>query len=852
MVSPTLQAVLERLSNVKPYGRGFTAICPGHDDRENSLSVAEGEDGRILLKCFAGCSVEVIVQGIGLTLRDLFPQDGQPRRRAITVADLARDKRLPEQFLRSLGLRDREDGVIIPYRLFDGRLAPRQRLRTSMKANDGSLWLFGKGKPVPYGLDRVEEARRGGFIVFVEGESDCWTLWYHGLPALGIPGADMTSKLEASHLEGIPLLFVVREPGNGGETFTRGMAKRLRRFGWTGKALVVTCGSAKDPNDLHRADPAGFPAAFRAILEAATPLPVAEQEPADSAPTGDVSGALRSCGLSGLPLNPSLESVEKSLRSLKEILEGEDPLCRALARSGAIRQLEALGVSSPARLVDAALGGKERDGESNLQGRALILSEPTPWPESVDGSQLLEELVAVLERHVVLAKGAAVAMTLWILHSYALDATFISPILALVSPGKRCGKTTALDLVAALVPKKLPSSNISPASLYRTVEMYEPTLLVDEADTFLANNDDLRGILNAGHTRTTAIVIRTVGDSHEPRQFSTWCPKVIAMIGRPPDTLEDRSIVITMRRRARGEKVERLRRDKIDQAVEPLRRQAARWAADHLEDLREADPVLPDELDDRAQDNWRPLIAVADAVGGNWPKVARRAASDISCPNEDKDQSAPVQLLTDIRRLFTERSVDQLPSETIVQHLCSLEDRPWCEWNRGRPLSKAQLAKHLKPFGIRPRTIRVGSETPKGYRLADLLDTFERYLPCEPQQPQHPFETNGLDIDSTRNNDLRVAGAEQNLTDRKQTRVADVADENREAGAECTRETVADPSPAPPRESEPSGGGPCPACHERKYWRSIHGAVVCAICHPPPAPHFVTEWIDVSDPDGAA
>jgi putative DNA primase/helicase len=144
---------------------------------------------------------------------------------------------------------------------------------------------------------------------------------------------------------------------------------------------------------------------------------------------------------------------------------------------------------------------------------------------------------------------------------------------------------------------------------------------VDEADTFIRDSDDLRGILNSGHTRELAFVIRTVGDDHEPRKFSTWGAKAIALIGGLKDTLADRSIEVALKRKLPGEHVERLRHADPE-VLHTLARRCARWAADHAEKIRAARPSMPDGLHDRAQDNWEPLIAIADLAGGDWPKLA--------------------------------------------------------------------------------------------------------------------------------------------------------------------------------------------------------------------------------------
>ncbi|MHC4108400.1 MAG: DUF3631 domain-containing protein, partial [Planctomycetota bacterium] len=311
-------------------------------------------------------------------------------------------------------------------------------------------------------------------------------------------------------------------------------------------------------------------------------------------------------------------------------------------------------------------------------------------------------------------------------------------------------------VLGALVPRPISTASITPAAVFRTIEKYRPVFLIDEADTAVAKNEELRALINAGHTRTSAFVVRTVGDEHEPRLFSTWCPKAIALIGRLPDTTEDRAIVIAMRRKTKDEKVERLRGDRLEGETVTLQRMACRWGRDHLDELRDADPDMPEELDDRAQDSWRPLLAIADVAGGAWPDRARKAARMLSGAAEKDEGSARILVLTDIRELFAEHSVDRLPSSEIVDALVKLEDRPWPEWRHGQPLSTAALAKLLKPFGIRPKPMDWRGAHPKGtrgYALEDMTDAFDRYCtpPAEPQPPQPSNSGAGFDGFSNRN-----------------------------------------------------------------------------------------------------
>lgn len=363
-----------------------------------------------------------------------------------------------------------------------------------------------------------------------------------------------------------------------------------------------------------------------------------------------------------------------------------------------------------------------------VQGRRLDLPDPEPWPEPVNGAALLDELATTFERFLALPDGASVALALWALHTHCFDAFGVTPRLALCSPEKRCGKTLTLSVLGALVPRALPASNVTAPVVFRAIEKFKPTLLVDEADTFLAGSEELRGVLNSGHTRVMAFVIRTVGDDHDAAMFSTWAPVAVALIGRLPATLEDRSVVVNMRRRLPGEAVERLRLDRIAE-LEPLRSRAARWAADHLAELGSMDPDIPDLGSDRAADNWRPLLAIADAAGCEWPALARQAARTLQGAAGSDDGSVAALLLSDLRDLFAERGTDRLTSETIVTALGAMEDRPWPEWRDGRPITTRQVARLLKPFGVHPLKYRVGTETARGYRREDLSDPFSRYLP---------------------------------------------------------------------------------------------------------------------------
>jgi hypothetical protein len=350
-----------------------------------------------------------------------------------------------------------------------------------------------------------------------------------------------------------------------------------------------------------------------------------------------------------------------------------------------------------------------------------------PASAPVDGAELLDRLRAVFRRYIMLPPGADIALPLWVLHAWTHDACEISPIMCLTSPTKRCGKTSVMILLTYLTPRSELAANVSTASIFRFIEAEHPTLLIDEADSFLTDNDEMRGVLNSGHTKAGANVVRMVEVAGEyvAQRFSTWAPKAIALIKGLPDTLTDRSIVLRLMRKPPGAKVERLRKRDSDE-FRTLRSQAARWAADHGLKLIDADPPMPDSLHDRAADNWRPLLTIADRVGGRWPELARKAACDLT--GVEDDGALNVTLLTDVRTAFGSNAV--MKSADLVAALIADPEAPWAEYNRGKPITQRQLARMLGQFGIISQQVHPpGLPQGKGYKREHLEPQWDAYCP---------------------------------------------------------------------------------------------------------------------------
>ena len=349
----------------------------------------------------------------------------------------------------------------------------------------------------------------------------------------------------------------------------------------------------------------------------------------------------------------------------------------------------------------------------------------------------LSILSEMVRRYIALAAAEADVIALWIAHTHCFEAAQSTPYLAITSAEKQCGKSRLLEFLELLVANPWLTGSVSAAVLYRTIDDLRPTLLLDESDaTFNGNREfgeALRGVLNSGHHRGgKASRCERAGENFIRRDFLTFCPKAIAGIGRLPDTVADRSIPIRLKRKLPGTIIARFRPRDVEPEAADLRSQIAAWAAEWKEALAEMRPELPDSLSDRQQDGAEPLLAIADAVGGEWPERARAALVQLLTGTAAEDQSVGVRLLADIRSAFHSTGHDRLASSELLAKLVQDETLPWGESANGRPLTAIGLARVLKPFGIQPRTIRLEQGTSKGYFKESFTDAWARYLPSPP------------------------------------------------------------------------------------------------------------------------
>ncbi len=640
-------------------------------------------------------------------------------------------------------------GLVIPHRDPAGNvLALQVRLDRVPKGKPRYQWLSGNGGPsIPAAPYLAGEAVAGGRVLLTEGAFKAIAgADRFGTFAVGLPGASMLGQAlpllkevsagevllayDADHAE-------LKPNGKPNHIFgwLRSAVRNLRAEGFTVSLLRWHRGAFVDgetPKGLDDALSAGTELEelqgdqvdqhLRGVAEL---LGVVEEtsRPQAEEPLSELEVIL----LPVAALEPEYRGtdLQDALRDVAGKATGLDVIARACLLSDLQRHLKRIKAPGAADLARLTVGAPaEEEDKGGLKIRAT-----EPCPEKVAGAELLDQVEKLLLRFAILPEGASVAIPLWLLHTYLIPRLNFTPRLAVLSPVKRCGKSTLLNLLQELAEKAMVTSSVTAAALFRAMDAYSPTIIADEADTWLKENEELRGVVNTGFHRPNAYIHRCQGDAHELKSFATFGAMAIAGIGRLPDTIQDRSIIVSMRRKRPGEEVERLRQDVLQAAAKEVKPRLARWATDNAEEVRAAQPELPRALHDRAADCWEPLLAIADLAGGAWPKRARQAALVLSGADVQQDEDIGVMLLSDIRDIFERRRTDRIRSSSLLENLCSFEERPWCEWKKGQPLSPRGLSNLLRPFGVSVKNYRdTFGEQGKGYLLECFEDAFGRYL----------------------------------------------------------------------------------------------------------------------------
>jgi putative DNA primase/helicase len=392
------------------------------------------------------------------------------------------------------------------------------------------------------------------------------------------------------------------------------------------------------------------------------------------------------------------------------------------------------------------------------------LADALPWHEPVDGDELASTLAHAIKTYIALPDAATDAIALWTMLTWIVNAFTISPRLAITSPTKGCGKTTVLRFLNRVVRRPKRAGSISPSALFRAIEALRPTILLDETEKYVETGSDLHALMNEGHCKGGS-VLRVLGDKLELREFGVFGAVAFARNGRLPDDLEQRSIIIQMQRRRADEPLAELREGPMEW-LDRLARMCSRWADDNASLVADCDPDMGD-LINRNCDNWRPLFAIADLIGADWPSRIREAAAVLTpCESE----STGPMLLGDINAAFGDRAAERFISIKLCEDLAAMEGRPWAEWRASKPITPNQLARLLKPFGIAPTTIRVGEERAKGYYRHQFEAAWERYLAAFPLSSRDTVTnaentgTSGLFQSVTPESDVTVRKREKPLS----------------------------------------------------------------------------------------
>ncbi len=376
-------------------------------------------------------------------------------------------------------------------------------------------------------------------------------------------------------------------------------------------------------------------------------------------------------------------------------------------------------------------------------GGLVTKNDVPPYMGVLNAIMLIPGLIALIRAYVVLSYASALAVALWIIGTWCYREFPRWPLLLINAPERECGKTQLLKVVEMLVFRPLETANITLAVLFRVINEYGPTLLIDEADTFMDGKSEITGIINSGY-QAGSVVMRVETDkkgSMECCSYLVYGPKALAGITLErhlQDATMSRGIQIPMRRKTKTDKVKRLR------AADPtvfadMRSRICRFVRDHQETLAKGWDELPEQLGDRQQDNWEPLLAIAHCAGPELYREAWEAAIEI-CAETAPPKSSSNQLLEDIREVLLQKGYQghHIPSATLLELLHGHPDMDWCRYNHGQPLTARQLAKFLAPYDIRPKTVRMGNlgGTPKGYEVRQFQEAFDRYLPDLPSGPE--------------------------------------------------------------------------------------------------------------------
>jgi len=461
-------------------------------------------------------------------------------------------------------------------------------------------------------------------------------------------------------------------------------------------------------------------------------------------------------GLSKIKPRPNLETIKEPLTEFARLTAGLSALDKKITMEQLKDFLEDKNVKGGHAIASEIFKKPEKkkggeDSEDTLPGKPLDLELPEPWHEPVKTYEILDHMLSLVKRFLFLPEHADKTIALWHLFAWAFPAFWISPRLYFFSPEKECGKSTALKLLFTVSPKAAVGISMTTASLFRTLEQHAPTMFLDEADQWIneKGNEDLKAILNTGHTIQFAYVLRVAGDEHEVRKFTVFCPIAVGCKGRLWDTFESRCIPIKMQRASGDLDLEDFSEDPAFFAqFSDFKRKCCRWSQDNIETLRKKNisRLIPKGLSAREKDNWNPLFKIAaladeellaDGKTAVWVKYAQEAAIGIA-------ESAPpvetlgVKLLTDIRAVwYIDGKPEKMHTADIIAGLEKMEDRGWDTHAKGKPITGSKMGWYLEKYDIKSTNIRLNGGVKRGYLMSGFNEAWPLYTKPYEENPEN-------------------------------------------------------------------------------------------------------------------
>jgi len=609
----------------------------------------------------------------------------------------------------------KENAFIFARLRFKNPATGKKEIRPIHKKDSGD-WVikaaeFTDGTPLYNLHDICSPARQAETVVLVEGERCVDLLIACGILATTSGGAQSAEKADWAPLAGRNVLIW---PDNdpAGIKYAEQAAAKLKKQGCTLSQVDVAALDLPEKGDC-----VDWLASFR------------EKNSADA--TAQDIWALSTVTLNetALEKNAVVDSTNEEEEKIQELASLSSIEYDRIRKEKA--KILGIRVTLLDKMVMAIRSNKNK-------ANSCPFKEVEPSSEPINPAQLLDDISETIREFIILDMEQANALALWVALTWFIDCIEIFPLAIINAPEKSCGKTQLLTVLSRISYRPLPASNASPSALFRAISAWQPTIFIDEADTFFQDNTELQGMVNAGHSRD-GYVLRTesIGDSFEPRSYPVFSAKAIAGINLEkhlPDATMSRGIIFNLRRKLQHETVSRLRHANTI-IFSDLGEKLARFAEDFADQVKQARPILPEALNDRDQDNWEGLLAIASCADEAWLEKAITAALKLSYVDE-KPASIANELLADIQQLFEKKNRDKIKTAELIEALCEEEEAPWATYNRGKPITPRQVSHQLKAYGVTSKNIRFSShETAKGFERSQFLEVFMRYLSTHESLP---------------------------------------------------------------------------------------------------------------------